>query len=86
MSTDTTEPTVYLVIAGSAITRDASGEILEAVDYDENGKPIWADAGICDARLGWGGADDPFTALVAALDAAELNAKLLGYDEIVRVP
>lgn len=86
-STTTQQPTVYIVIDGSAIAYEESGEILEAVDFDASGKPIWSEAGVCDYR--GGGGQEGFRLLKEALDAAEANAAMMvvgGMDEIVRVP
>lgn len=80
-TTITTEPTVYLMLAGSAIAFDTRGELLETDSFTE-GKPEWADAGICDHR--GGGGEDGYKHLHAALTAAEENARLCGY-AIVRV-
>jgi hypothetical protein len=86
-----TRPTVYLVLdygygdpyhARSAITRAASGEILETVDWDESGDPLWDDAGVCDHR-GMAGPEG-YEALARALDALEQNARLGGL-EVERV-
>ena len=83
-----TRPTVYLIMdpggfgGASAITRAASGEILETTSFYEFGQPDWRDAGICDHR-GAGGPEG-FALLARALDCAEDNAKLTGF-EIERV-
>ena len=82
-----TQPTVYIVIGDSAIAFGEAydnhpGEVLETVDFTEDGKPDWSGAGICDER---GAGADGFSALLAALTAAETNARITGYD-IVRVP
>lgn len=82
--TATVTPTVVLMIGGSAITRDERGEIVETVDFLPDGSPDWSGAGICDPRGGAG--DDGFAALVRAIDAAEENARLLGFEEIARIP
>ena len=76
-------PTVSLNIGDSTIAFEASGEILETVTYMDDGSPDWAAAGICDYR-GAGGREG-YDFLRTALEAAEFNAKLCGY-EIVRVP
>lgn len=81
-TTDPT-PTVYLRIGDSAIAFEASGEIIETVEYTEEGAPDWSKAGICDYR-GAGGKEG-YDHLHYALIAVESNAKLAGY-EIVRVP
>lgn len=75
-------PTVVILLAGSAIAFDEGGEILETVDYLEDGSPDWTTAAVCDPR-GGGGAQG-FAALGEALMAAERNAQLMGVD-IVRV-
>jgi len=75
-------PTVVLYIGGSAIAKDERGEILEAVDFLPDGSPDWANASICDHR-GGGGAPG-YHLLKVALDAAEQNAALCGF-EISRV-
>lgn len=83
-STDT-QPTVVLLIEGSAIAFEESGEILETVEFDDSGKPIWTDASICDHR-GVGG-ERGYQQLRTALESAEANARvLLADDQIVRVP
>jgi hypothetical protein len=76
-------PNVYIVIGGSAIARDEKGEILETVDKTADGEWDWAGGGICDARGGGGAAG--FALLDIALDAAEANARELGF-ELTRVP
>lgn len=76
-------PTVYLRIGDSAIAFETSGEIIETVEYTEEGAPDWTTAGICDYR-GSGGREG-YDFLRTALEAAEFNAKAAGYD-IVRVP
>ena len=78
-----TPPTVYLRIGSSAIAFETTGEVLETVEFDEEGVPDWASAGVCDYR--GGGGRDGYDQLRIALDAAEYNASLIGYD-IVRVP
>jgi len=70
-------PTVVLYIAGSAIAFEATGEILETVDFNEDGSPDWSSAGICDYR-GMGGAEG-LALLQTALLAAERNAELGGF-------
>jgi hypothetical protein len=77
------QPSVYLVIGPSAIAYDERGEILETVDWLEDGKPDWSNGGICDHR--GGGGPEGFELLMVALDAGEKNAKLLGVD-VVRIP
>ena len=82
-----TQPTVYIVIGSSAITKGDSyqnhpGEILETVEWNDDGTPNWTDAGICDTR---GAGVEAFYALVASLHFAEANARELGLD-IERVP
>jgi hypothetical protein len=84
MTTATTQPTVYLIIDGSAIAYEEGGEILETVDFLEDGRPDWSMATVCDHR----GAGGPggFGLLVAALNAAESNARSIGVVPVVRVP
>lgn len=86
------QPTV-LVLIGTPVGRSAiafeegtdtfSGEILETVDFNEDGTPDWSAAGICDYR----GAGGPlgYEQLRTALNLLEQNAETCGY-EIVRVP
>jgi len=77
------QPTVYIVIGNSAIAYESgTKEILETVDW-HNGEPNWNFAGVCDMR-GGGGAEG-YKLLADALNAAEKNAKLIGYG-IERVP
>lgn len=77
------QPSVYLVIEGSAIAYDDSGEIVETVEFVD-GLPVWADASICDHR-GIGGAKG-YNQLRTALEAAEANAAIvLDPKSIVRV-
>lgn len=71
-SNATAQPTVYLVIAGSAVAYDDTGEIVETVEFAD-GLPVWADASICDHR-GIGGVGG-YNQLRTALDAAEANAR-----------
>lgn len=75
--------TCYLRIGNSAIAFEVTGEIIETVDYYSDGTPDWSTAGVCDFR-GAGGREG-YVALGRALEAAEENANLAGYD-IVRVP
>lgn len=75
------DPTVYLVIDGSAIAFDESGEVVEALR--ETSPAVvpywdWPNASICDHR-GGGGAEG-FETLVTALTAAERNAELMGLE------
>lgn len=77
-TTTTTQPTVYLMLGGSAIAFDTRGEVLETTEFTEDGKPDWTDAGICDHRGGGGKAG--YTHLHTALVAAEENARLCGFD------
>lgn len=76
-------PTVYIRLGNSAIAMETSGEILETVTFKADGSPDWSSAGICDYR-GVGG-KEAYDQLRLALDAAEYNALLAGY-EIERVP
>lgn len=79
------QPTVMLVFndkSPSFVAFDERGEVLETVDVDLDGSPIWTDAAICDHR--GGGGEEGFQFLVTALRAAEENARLVGYD-ITRV-
>lgn len=76
-------PTVYLRIGDSAIAFETSGEVLETVEFDDDGEPDWSSAGICDYR-GSGGKEG-YEQLRIALDAAEYNATMCGYT-IMRVP
>ena len=76
-------PTVSLRIGSSTIAFEVSGEILETVEYYEDGSPDWSAAGVCDYR-GSGG-DEGYSFLRRALESAETNAKLAGYT-ILRVP
>lgn len=82
-TTQSSQPTAYLMLGGSAIARDARGEVLETVDFDADGTPDWSGAGICDHR--GGGGEQGYKLLVAALVAAEENARLCGF-EVFRVP
>lgn len=78
------QPTVYLVIDESAIAFDQRGEIVETVAWNQtNGEPIWSEAAICDPR-GAGG-HEGFGLLAQALQAAERNAELVGF-EVERAP
>ena len=82
------QPTVYIVFGAdgfspSACAFEVTGEILETVEFLDNGQPDWANAGICDHRGGGGSAG--FAALAVALGNAEQNQKLMG-NEVVRVP
>jgi hypothetical protein len=77
LTTTTKQPTVYLMIGGSAITRDERGELIETVTCDKKGRPVWEEGGICDGR-GTGGPEG-YRALVRAMDEAEANANLLGF-------
>jgi hypothetical protein len=82
-----TEPAVLVKRHRRAQVRladDDVDEVLEAVTFYPDGSPDWTDAGICDHR-GGGGAQG-FAALVRALEAAEENAKSLGFDPPKRVP
>ena len=76
------QPSVYLVIGtgnmASAIAFDERSELVETVDFDDDGTPLWQDASICDHR-GAGGPEG-FAALHTALTAAERNAELCGID------
>ena len=77
------QPTVYLVIGGSAIAfEEGTKEILETVDW-KDGQPDWSYAGVCDMR-GGGGAEG-YKLLAEALNAGEKNARLIGCG-IERVP
>lgn len=76
-------PTVYIRIAHSAVAFESSGEILETVTYDSDGRPDWSEAGICDYR-GVAGKEG-YDHLRMALTAAEANARQAGY-EVLRVP
>lgn len=76
-------PTVYLVIDGSAIAFDEKREVVETVDWNDDGTPDWSTGGLCDHR-GAGG-QTGYVALTAALTAAEANATLIG-SEIKRLP
>jgi len=78
-----TTPTIYLVIQGSCLAFTGKGEIIESVERESDGTPIWTNASICDHR-GEGGAAG-FTHLYTALFAAEANARSCGLD-VVRVP
>lgn len=71
-------PTVSLRIGSSTMAFDQGGEILETVDYFSDGSPDWSTAGVCDHR-GAGG-DEGYAFLRRALESAETNAKLAGYD------
>jgi len=87
MTTTTATPTVVLLITSggstSAIAYEEGGEIIETVDFNDDGTPDWTSGGICDAR--GGGGQEGFTALAVSLAEAEKNARLLGID-IVRLP
>lgn len=76
-------PTVYLRIGDSAIAFESSGEIIETVEYTEEGAPDWSAAGVCDYR--GGGGQEGYSLLRRALECGENNAKMIGY-EVVRVP
>jgi len=76
-------PTVVLYIAGSAIAFEETGEILEAVEFNDDGSPDWSTAAICDHR-GMAGSQG-FSLLHSALTAAERNATL-GDIAVRRVP
>jgi hypothetical protein len=76
-------PTVYIRIGDSAIAFESSGEILETLSYDSDGRPDWAVAGICDYRGAAG--KEGYDHLRSALEAAEQNARMVGY-EVMRVP
>lgn len=87
-STTITQPTVYLVMGGgdlnpSAIAYEDSGELLETVEWNEDGTPDWTNAGICDHR--GSGAEEGFLALAKSVELAETNARMAGF-EVVRVP
>lgn len=69
---NTVQPTVYLMLAGSAIAFDDTGEIVETVEFDEKGQPLWQHAGVCDDR-GIGGPDG-YDLIRTALRSAEANA------------
>lgn len=76
-------PTVVLYIGESALAFDEDGEVLETIDYNQDGTPDWRSAGVCDHR-GAGG-EKGYRALVRALGLAEKNAGYAGY-EITRLP
>lgn len=76
-------PTVYLRIKDSSIAFEVSGEIIETIEYFEDGTPDWSTGAICDLR-GIAGKQG-YDALGRALTAAEENARLAGY-EVVRLP
>lgn len=81
------QPTVYLVLGGSAMQDpsacafDEKGEVLESVEWVD-GRPDWTNASIADYR-GLGEAEG-YRLLVESLKAAEQNMALGGY-EIVRI-
>ncbi len=77
-TTKTVQPTVYLMIGGSAIAFDERGEVLETVDFHTDGTPDWENAGGCDHR--GGGGQEGFAQLHAALTLAEKNAVAVGFD------
>ncbi len=83
------QPTVYLAfndsegkLTSAVAYEEHTGEVLETVDFLEDGTPDWRGGGICDPR---GTSLEAFNALITALDAAEANAKEIGY-EVRRVP
>jgi hypothetical protein len=83
MSTETQVPTVCLRIGTSSIAFEEGGEVIETVEYHEDGTPDWSYGGICDER---GIADaEGFRALHESLRLAEHNAQLSGL-EVRRVP
>lgn len=77
------QPTVVLRIGDSALALTEDGEIVETVEFAIDGVPDWKNAGYCDQR-GAGGAGG-YKALKKALDYAESNAVLCGFD-IKRLP
>lgn len=85
----TTQPTIYIVMTdkegkpASVIAREEGGEILETVEFLEDGSPDWRDGGICDSR-GPGG-EEGIQQLDRALKDAEANAVHVGF-EIRHVP
>lgn len=76
------QPTVYIAFNDSdgelesAVAFSEGDEVLETVEFLDDGKPDWRDGGICDSR---GTSQEAFDALVTALTAAEANAKEIGY-------
>lgn len=72
------QPTVYLVIAGEAITFTPSGEIATTQEWNAFNEPIWDEYGLADDR-GAGGAEG-YRCLGEALEWAEENAKLCGLE------
>jgi hypothetical protein len=87
-----TQPTVFLAFCDdekivSAVAfgepyGNHPGEVLETVDFLEDGMPDWRGGGICDER---GAGPIAFQALCQALICAEQNAEIIGY-EMRRVP
>lgn len=76
------EPTVILIIGGTAIARDERGELLEA-ELWITPSADWKNATICDHR--GGGGEEGYALLDLAVRAAEANASSVGFD-IHRVP
>lgn len=76
-------PTVYVRIGPSACAYDEGGEIIETVDFNEDGTPDWSSGGVADGRGGGEGAG--FRLLASSLTDAEENASLVGYD-VKRLP
>ena len=83
MTTTTIQPTVSIRIADSVIAFDERGEVIETVDFHDDGSPDWTNGGICDAR--GTGSQEGFKSLYDALTLAERNATLLGLD-VKRLP
>jgi hypothetical protein len=76
-------PEMYLVIGPSALTYTEKGEIVETVEWSDNGKPDWTDVGICDPR---GSGEEAFGHLCTALDYAERNYKAVFERKPARLP
>ncbi len=77
-----TTPTVTLLIEGSAVAYTDNGEIVETVEFDDQGQPLWEHAIVADHR-GVGG-QAGYDQLVTALTAAESNARMF-VDTLTRV-
>lgn len=73
-----TGPDVYIVIDEAALAFDERREVIETVDWNDDGKPDWTNGCICDHR-GAGGAEG-YKLLWTALVQAEANARLCGYE------
>lgn len=78
------DPEVYLVLGTvSAITKTVKGEIVETVEWLDNGRPDWSAYGICDPR---GTSFEAFGDLVSALEHAERNYEFVFGEKPARLP